>query len=109
MVMGARLLAVCAALGLMACAVDTDDDELIGESTDAISDLHRFKVITHNIAGAMIHKGGAQAFDGVDAEIQDFKPDVVLLQEVCQTQFDAFKARHPAWDVQSGRSSTPRT
>jgi endonuclease/exonuclease/phosphatase family metal-dependent hydrolase len=96
--MGARLLAVFIALGLMGCAVDTDE-ESVGESAEAISDLHRFKVITHNIAGGMIHYGNAKALDYVDAEIEDFKPDVVLLQEVCVSQLEAFKTRHPSWDV----------
>lgn len=86
-------------LGLTGCGVDTDDEEPVEESTEALKDLYRFKVIEHNVAGGMVHKGDAKALDGVDGEIADFHPDVVLLSEVCESQFNAFKQRHAGWDV----------
>ncbi len=96
-------LSVLAVL-LTACAPaydgETDEGDDTAENEDAISDDVRFDVVTHNIAGGMLNYGRVEALDKVEAEIAEARPDVVMLQEVCQTQADAFMASHPAWDVE---------
>lgn len=88
---------------LVACAPASDfgeDEEDADEDSDAISDTVRFDVITHNIAGGMLNFGKPEALNNVESEIAEARPDAVMLQEVCQTQADAFKASHPAWGVE---------
>jgi endonuclease/exonuclease/phosphatase family metal-dependent hydrolase len=90
---------------LAACAPGYDgeseeDDDESAETESAIQDDVRFDVITHNIAGGMLNYGAVDAIDYVEREIADSRPDVVMLQEVCQTQADAFRANHPAWAVE---------
>ena len=90
---------------LAACAPGYDGESEDGfedaaTTEDAIKDDFRFDVISHNIAGGMLNYGKPEALDYVEKEIADAKPDVVMLQEVCQTQADAFRANHPAWDVE---------
>lgn len=93
------------AVVLSACAPgfggesDEEEDDT-AETENAIKDDVRFDVITHNIAGGMLNFGRVEALDYVEREIADARPDVVMLQEVCQTQADAFQANHPAWDVE---------
>ncbi len=99
----ARSLALLLATSLFACGVSDEfdeGDEETATSDDALKELVRFDVITHNIAGGMLNKGQPGALDNVDGEISKSKPDVVMLQEVCTTQADAFKARHPGWTVE---------
>lgn len=100
-----RLLALSFfAVLLAACAPgyeesDEEEDES-AEAENAITDDVRFDVITHNIAGGMLNFGRVDALDYVEQQIAEARPDVVMLQEVCQTQADAFRASHPAWAVE---------
>lgn len=99
---GMRLL-LLAAIALLTsastgCAVEADAEDT-EEASDALKDVVRFKVITHNIAGGMLNDGQPKALAKVIDEIAADKPDVVMLSEVCTTQSDAFKARYPGWDV----------
>lgn len=87
---------------LVACAPDGGDET--GEddaetSADALKDVLKFDAITHNIAGGMTFFGAPAALDVVEDEIGKSRPDAVMLQEVCKTQFDAFAASHPAWTM----------
>jgi endonuclease/exonuclease/phosphatase family metal-dependent hydrolase len=87
---------------LVACAPPSDfdeDEEDAEEESDAIGDTVRFDVITHNIAGGMLNFGKPEALNNVEGEIAEARPDAVMLQEVCQTQADAFAASHPAWGI----------
>jgi endonuclease/exonuclease/phosphatase family metal-dependent hydrolase len=100
-----RLALSVFAVLLSACApaYDGESEEGDDETADtesALQDEVRFDVITHNIAGGMLNYGRVDALDNVEKEIAKARPDVVLLQEVCQTQADAFAASHPAWDVE---------
>lgn len=60
---------------------------------------HQLRVVTHNIGGGPTFRGSLDALDGVNAQISAFGPDVVMLEEVCGSQVDAFKAQHPTWSV----------
>lgn len=92
----AVLLSACAPGGFE----ESDEEDETADTESAIQDDVRFDVITHNIAGGMLNYGRAEALDKVEAEIAEARPDVVMLQEVCQTQADAFRASHPAWAVE---------
>ena len=97
------LLALLGAVCLVSCAPlsELDEDaEDTEEGDDALKDVVTFDVITHNIAGGMLNFGDPKALSAVEAAIANAKPDAVMLQEVCQTQADAFKASHPAWAVE---------
>jgi len=96
----ALLIFAALSLSTIACAAEQGEGEDFAESSEAIKDLYRFKVITHNIAGGMNGNGEAKALDNVDGDIADFHPDVVMLQEVCEVQANAFKARHQGWSVE---------
>lgn len=99
-----RLAVSALAVLLSACAPaydeELDEEDDTADTESAISDDVRFDVITHNIAGGMLNYGRIEALDKVEREIAESRPDVVMLQEVCQTQADAFMASHPAWDVE---------
>jgi endonuclease/exonuclease/phosphatase family metal-dependent hydrolase len=97
------LLALVSAASIVACAPLSEldeDDEDTEEGDDALKDVVTFDVITHNIAGGMLNFGDPKALNTVEAAIANAKPDAVMLQEVCQTQADAFKASHPAWAIE---------
>ena len=100
------LSVLAAAVLLSGCAPgyggesDEEEEDDAAETESAIKDDVRFDVITHNIAGGMLNYGRVEALDKVEAEIAESRPDVVMLQEVCQTQADAFRASHPAWAVE---------
>jgi endonuclease/exonuclease/phosphatase family metal-dependent hydrolase len=74
---------------------DVDEGEMSASDDEALKsgDVYRFKVITHNIAGAMKNKGAADAVDYAVAEAKAFHPDVVMLQEVCETQANSLKEK----------------
>ena len=60
------------------------------------------RVITHNIRGGQINLGSVHALDLVKRQIASYQPDVVMLQEVCESQAANFKATFPAsqgWTV----------
>lgn len=75
-----------------------DDDELAFEQSAALT-RPSVKAISHNIAGGMISKGAPAAIDYVEAQTRAWDPDVVMLQEVCESQFESFKTRFPTWNV----------
>jgi endonuclease/exonuclease/phosphatase family metal-dependent hydrolase len=88
---------------LAACAPgwdeELDDDDDTAEAENAIKDDVRFDVITHNIAGGMANEGRPEALNKVEREIAEDRPHVVMLQEVCQSQAEAFIANHPDWGI----------
>ncbi len=69
-------------------AEDLDGDDAAESEDEALKsgDAYNFKVITHNIAGAFKNLGAAEAVDYAVAEAKAFGPDVMMLQEVCETQ-----------------------
>lgn len=106
----AGLLALSLVPALVGCA--PDDEEDVAESSDAMKKnknknkgkdddkkLQRFDVIQHNIGGGAENdpgeKGIAYTFSKIDAQ----NPDAVMLEEVCASQYEAFKARYPKWNV----------
>lgn len=59
-------------------------------------------VITHNIRGGQINKGDLATLNTVSRQIRKHSPDVVMLQEVCRSQYVDFMRRFPAsegWTV----------
>jgi endonuclease/exonuclease/phosphatase family metal-dependent hydrolase len=59
-------------------------------------------VITHNIRGGQINNGNLAALDAVTNQVNTHLPDVVMLQEVCASQYAEFVRRFPAsagWTV----------
>jgi endonuclease/exonuclease/phosphatase family metal-dependent hydrolase len=94
-------LSLLATLGL-GCSGELGDDEDVDEQEEALSDkdVYRLKVITHNIAGGMTFKGAPEAVDLAVADAADYKPDVILLSEICETQIAPLQAKLPAgWSV----------
>ncbi|HEY9251856.1 MAG TPA: endonuclease/exonuclease/phosphatase family protein [Nocardioides sp.] len=68
-------------------------------SSDVAPEDYQLRVVSHNIEGGNGFHGGGEALDGVEAQIVAFNPDVVMLEEVCASQYEAFKARHSDWNV----------
>jgi endonuclease/exonuclease/phosphatase family metal-dependent hydrolase len=56
-------------------------------------------VLSHNVGGGAENDGGAAGIAYTFSRIDAAKPDVVMLEEVCQAQVDAFKARYARWSV----------
>lgn len=55
-------------------------------------------VISHNIRGGQINKGDLDTLNTVTRQIRKHSPDVVMLQEVCASQYADFMRRFPASD-----------
>ena len=55
------------------------------------------KVVTHNIAGAFKFDGKLTAVDAAVRQARTWRPDVVMLQEVCEAQARAFGTRLPGY------------
>lgn len=83
-----------------ACAVEEeeDTDEISSEVKDK-KDLQRFDVLTHNIGGGAENDPGAKGIAYTFSQIDERKPDVVMLEEVCASQYLMLKDRYPGWRV----------
>lgn len=60
------------------------------------------RVITHNVRGGQINRGDLDVLDLVKRQISSYHPDVVMLQEVCESQAANFAAKYPSsqgWTV----------
>jgi endonuclease/exonuclease/phosphatase family metal-dependent hydrolase len=64
----------------------------------AIAAPRTLKVVTHNIAGAYVFHGGLTAVDAAVRQARRWRPDVVMLEEVCEAQARAFGDRLPGYD-----------
>lgn len=106
----ASLLASLLALstGVTGCApVDEETEqtelELKGKKKDKDKEEkdtgRRFDVLAHNVGGGAENDGGPAGIAYTFTRIDAAKPDVVMLEEVCQAQVDAFKARYVGWSV----------
>lgn len=84
-------------LSLAGCG-DVPEEEEVDEQSAELAG-RPFEAVTHNIAGGMISGGDAAALDLVTENARSSQPDVVMLQEVCESQVDALKKRFPEWDV----------
>jgi len=62
-------------------------------------DIRRFEVLQHNLGGGTENDAGAAGIAYTFSRIDDAKPDVVLLEEVCAAQYELFKQRYPTWSV----------
>lgn len=82
---------------LTACGDPSDDEDVVEQASELKA--RPFKAITHNIAGGLLSKGDPAALDKVTEEARASDPDVVMLQEVCESQVAALKKRFPKWDV----------
>jgi endonuclease/exonuclease/phosphatase family metal-dependent hydrolase len=58
----------------------------------------QLRLIQYNINGGH-NGGGLGVLDFLNDRIAEYSPDVVTLEEVCATQFHAFQADHPTWNV----------
>lgn len=66
-------------------------------SAATVTPSYRLKVLTNNIAGGLINDGNPAALDSVQAEITSYQPDVVMLEEVCDSQYTDFQQRFEGW------------
>ena len=86
----------------MGCA-ELDTQEPASEGSFAAKNkpapMLRFNVVQHNVGGGAENGGGPEALAYTFAQIEEKKPDAVMLEEVCAAQLDAFKARFPGWAV----------
>lgn len=123
--LGLALLGLALGSQTLACA-DVDDEELTGEdsaaakgkkknkdknkdkggnggnggnNTPEVPAGHRFSVVQHNVGGGAENGGAGSDISYTFAQIEEKKPDAVMLEEVCAAQLDAFKARFPGWAV----------
>jgi endonuclease/exonuclease/phosphatase family metal-dependent hydrolase len=80
---------------LAACGGEPGDEAVADDEAEVSASA--FKVITHNIAGAT--EGGDKALDYVTDQARSWNPDVVMMQEACESQVATLKARFPKWDV----------
>lgn len=96
---------VLLAVSLAGCALETEEDvlessaEVKGKKKDKKKDLQRFDVIAHNIGGGAENDPGDKGIAYTFSQLDERKPDVVMLEEVCQSQYESFKARYPSWNV----------
>lgn len=68
--------------------------------TAAQAETSTIRVLSHNINGGQWNYGSPAALAPVNGQIDAFAPvDVVMLQEVCESQRASFQAAHPAWTV----------
>ena len=65
---------------------------------------HPIRVVSHNIAGAAMYGGSPAALVGVEAHIAAYNPQLVMMQEVCASQVEAFQEVHPDWNLVLGQS-----
>ena len=108
--------------GIAGCALDTDDeltDEAAfdvkdgkknkgkgkgnggnkNEEGSSKNDGRRFDVLTHNVGGGAENDGGPAGVSYTFSRIKASNPDVVMLQEVCYAQYQAFLQTFPGWSV----------
>ncbi len=78
-------------------AEDIDDAGEIALELQGNKNLQRFDVLTHNIGGGAENDPGANGIAYTFSRIDADKPDVVMLEEVCLSQYNLFKARYPSW------------
>ncbi len=98
------LLAALVALstGLNGCALEGESDETAQDESEVKKGNdtgRRFEVLSHNVGGGAENDGGAAGIAYTFSRIDATKPNVVMLEEVCQAQVDAFKARYRGWSV----------
>lgn len=93
-----RTLSRCAALAMLIAVVAAALLQVHTPAAHAAS-AHELRVIVHNIAGGPTFRGSPDAIAGVNAQIEAFHPDVVMMAEVCASQRDAFQEAHPDWHV----------
>lgn len=100
---GMRLSLVLAALAVSTCGcIAEDGGEDVDESSAEVNAKRkpqRFEVITHNIGGGAENDPGVKGIAYTFSQIDERRPDVVMLEEVCHSQYAAFKARYPTWTV----------
>lgn len=94
------LLALPLASSAAGCAVEEADEASETEQeVKGKKGLRRFDVVAHNIGGGAENDPGEKGIAYTLAQVDELRPDVVMLEEVCQSQYEHFKARHPAWTV----------
>lgn len=116
-ILSSSSLVAVVALSLIAGSVAAcapEDEEEVAESSDAVKKgkgkgkgdgsgdnqkLQRFDVIQHNIGGGAENDPGEKGIAYTFSQIDEQNPDVVMLEEVCASQYEAFKARYPSWNV----------
>lgn len=69
-----------------------------GEAHPRPSNTTALKAITHNVAGGMIGMGDESSLVPLIDHIGKFQPHVVMLQEVCVSQFEILEKRYPNWN-----------
>lgn len=96
----AILLAAFSIVGpLGGCAAEVDEE--VASSSDEVKGkkVQRFDVITHNIGGGAENDPGDKGLAYTVSQIDARKPDVVMLEEVCFSQYESLKRRYPTWNV----------
>jgi endonuclease/exonuclease/phosphatase family metal-dependent hydrolase len=87
------------------CAAEDEEDvvdsssEIKAKKKAEKKDVQRFDVLAHNIGGGAENDPGTKGLAFTLSQIDARNPDVVMLEEVCQSQYEAFKARYPTWNV----------
>ena len=110
---------IALASGLAGCAFDSDD-ELTDEAAYDVKDGkknknknkgngggknepknegRRFDVLTHNVGGGAENDDGLVGISYTFSRIKATNPDVVMLEEVCYAQYQAFLQAFPGWSV----------
>jgi|GEM_PF-3885480 len=74
-----------------------DDGKKDGDKTKETG--RRFEVLTHNIGGGAENDGGPAGISYTLSRIEATNPDVVMLEEVCYAQYEAFVQKFPGWTV----------
>lgn len=85
---------------LAGCAAEVDEE--VASTSDEVKGkkrLQRFDVITHNIGGGAENDPGDKGIAYTYAQIDARKPDAVMLEEVCFSQYESMKRRYPSWTV----------
>lgn len=93
-------VAVSLVASLGACAAE--QEEGVAESSAEVKGKKkavRFEVLEHNIGGGAENDPGDKGIAYTFSQIDESDPDVVMLEEVCASQYASFKARYPKWTV----------
>ncbi|MBS2017101.1 MAG: endonuclease/exonuclease/phosphatase family protein [Deltaproteobacteria bacterium] len=82
------------------CASETDEEVLsTSDEVKGKAKTTRFDVITHNIGGGAENDPGDKGIAYTFGQIDERDPDVVMLEEVCLSQYESMKRRYPKWKV----------
>lgn len=69
----------------------------------------KIKVITHNLAGGTMSAGKVKGIAALKKQIRSYNPDVIFVQEICVSQYQALRTEYPLWHMHFTSQQTRNT